>query len=70
MKRTRGMKLGRLAMLYYPERGYKRAVQLFREELCQTRGLREALQEVGYHDKMRVLNLRQIHVIEQYLGEP
>ena len=70
MKRTRGMKLGRLAMLYYPERGYKRAVHLFREELCQTRGLREALQEVGYHDKMRVLNLRQIHVIEQYLGEP
>ena len=70
MKRTRGMKLGRLAMLYYPERGYKRAVHLFREELCRTRGLREALQEVGYHDKMRVLNLRQIHVIEQYLGEP
>ena len=61
---------GRLAMLYYPDRGYKRAVHLFRQELRQTRGLLQALQDVGYKGNERMLNKRQLEVIEDYLGEP
>ena len=61
---------GRLAMLYYPDRGYKRAVHLFRQEICQTRGLYQALLDVGYRDNQRILNKRQLEVIEEYLGEP
>lgn len=61
---------GRLALLYYPDRGYKRAVHLFRQEICQTRGLYQALLDVGYRDNQRILNKRQLEVIEEYLGEP
>ena len=61
---------GRLAMLYYPDRGYKRAVHLFRQELRQTRGLLQALQDVGYRGNERILTSRQVQVIEEYLGEP
>lgn len=61
---------GRLAMLYYPDRGYKRAVHLFRQELRLTRGLLDALKAVGYRDNQRVLTPRQVQVIEGFLGEP
>jgi hypothetical protein len=61
---------GRLALLYYPDHGYKRAVHLFRQEIRQTRGLFQALQDVGYKDNQRLLNKRQLEVIEEYLGEP
>ena len=61
---------GRLAMLYYPERGYKRAVHLFRQELRETRGLYQALLDLGYKDNQRMLNKRQLEVIEDFLGEP
>ena len=61
---------GRLALLYYPDRGYKRAVHLFRQEIRQTRGLLDALQAIGYRDSQRVLTPRQVQVIEDYLGEP
>ena len=60
---------GRLAMLYYPDRGYKRAVHLFRQELRETRGLLQALLDVGYKDNQRILTPRQVQVIEEYLGE-
>ena len=63
-------RFGRLAMLYYPDRGYKRAVHLFRQELRQTRGLYQALLDLGYKDNQRMLNKRQLEVIEEYLGEP
>ena len=56
-------------MLYYPDRGYKRAVHLFRQELRQTRGLYQALQAVGYRNNQRILTPRQVQVIEEYLGE-
>lgn len=59
---------GRLAMLFYPDRGYKRAVKLFREELRLTRGLLQALQNVGYRENQRVLTPRQVKVIEEFLG--
>ena len=61
--------LGRLAMLYYPDRGYKRAVHLFRQEIRETRGLLEALTDVGYKGNERILTPRQVQVIEEYLGE-
>lgn len=62
--------VGALAMRYYPGRGYKRAVTLFRQELCLTRGLLDALQAIGYHESQRILSPRQVKVIEEYLGEP
>lgn len=71
-KRTRHHhgQFGRLALLYYPDRGYKRAVHLFRQELRLTRGLLDALKRVGYRENQRLLTPRQVSVIEEYLGEP
>ena len=69
-KRHKQCHFGRLAMLYYPDRGYKRAVHLFRQEIRETRGLLDALQAIGYRDSQRVLTPRQVQVIEDYLGEP
>ena len=60
---------GCLAMLYYPDHGYKQAVHLFRQELRQTRGLLQALQDVGYKGNERILTPRQVQVIEEFLGE-
>jgi hypothetical protein len=60
---------GNLVMSYYPDRGYKRAVALFREELHLTGGLMDALVKVGYIENCRVLSPRQVRVIEEYLGE-
>ena len=61
---------GRLAMLYYPDRGYKRAVHLFRQELKETRGLLQALTDLGYRGNERILTPRQVQLIEEFLGEP
>lgn len=60
---------GRLALRYYPDRGYKRALSLFRDELHYTRGLMDALKKVGYHDHQRMMTPRQVRIIERYLGE-
>ena len=64
------LQFGNLAMRYYPGRGYKRAVHLFRQELEHTRGLLEALQNVDYRPQQRTLNKRQLEVIQDFLGEP
>ena len=69
-KRRKQCHFGRLAMLYYPDHGYKRAVHLFRQELKETRGLLQALTDAGYKDSQRILNKRQLDIIEDYLGEP
>lgn len=61
---------GRLAMLYYPDRGYKRAVHLFRQEIQLTRGLLPSLEKIGYKPSQRILTPRMVQVIEEYLGEP
>ena len=61
---------GRLAMLYYPDRGYKRAVHLFRQEIQLTRGLLPSLAKIGYKPNQRILTPRMVQVIEEYLGEP
>ena len=66
---SRPTQFGRLAQRYYPDRGYKRAVALFREELRLTGGLMDALVKVGYTENSRVLSPRQVRVIEEYLGE-
>ena len=68
--RRRQCHFGRMAMLYYPDRGYKRAVHLFRKELCQTRGLFQALLDAGYRGNERILTPRQVQLIEEFLGEP
>lgn len=61
---------GRLAMLYYPGRGYKASLRAFRKELEFTRGLLDALKATGYRENQRLLTPRQVQVIEAYLGEP
>lgn len=66
---SRPTQFGRLALRYYPDRGYKRAVALFREEIRITGGLQKALEELGYHENQRMLTPRQVRVIEVYLGE-
>ena len=51
-------------------KNYKTALKSFRQELRQTRDLYQALLDVGYKDSQRILNKRQLEVIEDYLGEP
>ena len=70
LKSRKKNQFGRLAMQYYPGRGYKAAVRAFREELRLTRGLMDALTATGYKDTQRLLSPRQIRIIEDYLGEP
>lgn len=59
-----------LAQMYYPDRGERSAIRLFREELLVTRGLKEALGQVGYKPYCKVLTRGQVKVIVQFLGEP
>ena len=59
-----------LAQMYYPDRSSQSAIRLFREELVQTRGLKEALKELGYRPYTKVLTRGQVKTIVQYLGEP
>lgn len=66
----RNCQFGRLAVRYYPERAYSRAVFLFWRELQETEGLLPALRQTGYADNQRLLTPRQIRVIAQFLGEP
>ena len=57
-------------MRYFPECNYKNALRHFRDEIVKTRGLLEALTEIGYTSSQRTLTLRQMKVIEEFLGEP
>ena len=57
-------------MLYYPDRGYKRAVHLFRQKIQLTRGLLPSLEKIGYNSNQHILSPRMVQVIEEYLGEP
>lgn len=69
-KKKHALQFGRVAMRYFPECNYKNALRHFRDEIVKTRGLLEALTEIGYQPNQRTLTLRQMKVIEDYLGEP
>ena len=69
-KKKHALQFGRVAMRYFPECNYKNALRHFRDEIVKTRGLLEALTEIGYQPSQRTLTLRQMKVIEEYLGEP
>ena len=64
------LQFGNIAMRYYKGKNYKTALKSFRQELRDTRGLYDALLDLGYKDNQRILNKRQLEVIEEYLGEP
>lgn len=70
LKSRKKNQFGRLAMQYYPGRGYKAAVRAFRKEIELTRGLMSALADTGYTSTQRLLSPRQVSIIEDYLGEP
>lgn len=70
LKSRKKNQFGRLAMQYYPGRGYKAAVRAFRKEIEQTRGLMSTLSDTGYTSTQRLLSPRQVSIIEDYLGEP
>ena len=61
---------GALAQMYYPDRGERSAIRLFREEMHLTRGLWEAMTAVGYKPYTKVLTRGQVKTIVQFLGEP
>ena len=69
-KKKHALQFGRVAMRYFPECNYKNALRHFRDEIVKTRGLLEALTEIGYTPSQRTLTLRQMKVIEDFLGEP
>ena len=46
---------GALAQMYYPDHNYDSALRLFRREMHDTRGMWEAMQDVGYKEKMSIL---------------
>lgn len=70
LKSRKRNQFGRLAMQYYPGRGYKAAVRAFRKEIELTRGLMSALSDTGYTSTQRLLSPRQVSIIEDHLGEP
>ena len=61
---------GQLAQMYYPDRGERSAIRLFREEMHLTRGLWNALTAVGYKPYCKVLTRGQVKTIFKFLGEP
>lgn len=69
-KRRKMFQFGRVAMRYYPDKGYRNAVRLLREELEMTQGLMPALEKHGYRKGQRILSPRQMMVIESFLGKP
>ena len=56
LKSRKKNQFGRLAMQYYPGRGYKAAVRAFRKEIELTRGLMSALSDTGYTSTQRLLS--------------
>lgn len=69
-KKKHALQFGKVAMRYFPECNYKTALRHFRDEIVKTRGLQQALTEIGYTPSQRTLTLRQMKVIEEFLGEP
>jgi len=61
---------GQLAQMYYPDRGERSAIRLFREEMHLMRGLWNAMVAVGYKPYTKVLTRGQVKTIVKFLGEP
>ena len=61
---------GDLAQMYYPDHPYDSALSLFRREMHDTRGMWQAMQDVGYKENTKVLTRAQVKVIVKVLGEP
>ena len=61
---------GDLAQMYYPDRNYDSALRLFRREMHETRGMWQAMRDVGYKENTKVLTRVQVKVIVKFLGEP
>ena len=56
--------------MYYPDHNYDSALRLFRREMHDTRGMWQAMQDVGYKEKTKQLTRAQVRTIVQFLGEP
>ena len=61
---------GQLAQLYYPDRDERSALRLFRREMHDTRGMWQAMRDVGYKENTKVLTRAQVKVIVKFLGDP
>ena len=61
---------GELAQMYYPDHNYSSALQLFRREMHETRGMWAAMVAEGYKENTKILTRSQVKVIVKFLGEP
>ena len=68
--KIRDYPFGDLAQMYYPDHNYDSALRLFRREMHDTRGMWQAMQDVGYKENTKVLTRAQVRVIVNYLGDP
>ena len=66
----RSYPLGELARMYYPDAGGRGALRLFGKDLRESRGLWNALRDVGYKPYTKILTRQQVKVIVRFLGEP
>ena len=56
--------------MYYPDHNYDSALRHFREEMHLTRGMWQAMRDVGYKENTKQLTRAQVRTIVQFLGEP
>ena len=49
---------------------YDSALRLFRREMHDTRGMWQAMRNVGYTEYTKVLTRAQVKVIVKFLGDP
>ena len=61
---------GELAQMYYPDHNYSSALQLFRREMHETRGMWAAMVAEGYKENTKILTRAQVRTIVRFLGEP
>ena len=70
MQATLELRNAEIAQLYYPECEYHSALRLFRREMHDTRGMWQAMQDVGYKENTKVLTRAQVKVIVGFLDPP
>lgn len=68
--KIRDYPFGELTQLYYPDHNYDSALRFFRREMHETRGMWQAMQDVGYKENTKVLTRSQVQAIVKFLGEP